>query len=341
MMTSKSQNWGIALVALTLLQAAGIVRGHQSSDRTIITLRRTTVDELANRVTVDARFKVIGPQQNAHSPASDGEAHVSGVTLRKSNGSDYGFAGVAEILHAEKYEGGLLDWIASKKNGTPILLRGVWRIWAEHGTGTFVQGQYDPPSTWSPPSNPNHVWEIHPITHIFENTFDEVGPGRRVLLGDFVYQKGYTKIDQVSRTRGGFGFLKRAKCNITKSGDQITIDSEAHKYNFLKFKAVLKSAPQAATDAEHGLFVMADIFDQEGKGETTSSDAPLASNVRLCLVKGTPVATAVEQASVGDTVYLVGFPRVNLARVKEIIQAGQTYQSKPLPFEIVVSYEGE
>ncbi len=67
------------------------------------------------RVTADVRFTPVGAQTNAHSPANDGEVHISGTAVMADTGRPLGFATVAEIMLARQYEGpgGHLQFIAA------------------------------------------------------------------------------------------------------------------------------------------------------------------------------------------------------------------------------------
>src|SRR4051812_28929621 len=81
-----------------------------------------------NRVTTDVQFTPVGAQTNAHSPANDGEVHISGTADMAGSGQPLGFATVAEIMHAAQFEGrgSHLQFIAGEaRAGRPIRMRGV------------------------------------------------------------------------------------------------------------------------------------------------------------------------------------------------------------------------
>ena len=77
-------------------------------------------------------------------------------------------------------------------NSEAIPVTGVWRLWCEHGGDkAFVQGAAFPEPT---NTNPDHVFEIHPITAI----------GRLQLLGSFVPVHGFKPGGGVDRNRHGY-----------------------------------------------------------------------------------------------------------------------------------------
>ncbi|MBC8138682.1 MAG: hypothetical protein H8F28_22610 [Fibrella sp.] len=315
-----------------------------AASHTILVIRRDTLDKLAGRITMDAKLRVAGVE--THSPSGDGEAHIGGVTLDPATEQDFGFATVAELLQAGKYNGRnrLLAYLRARVGGDPIAVSGVWRFWSEHGRdlnaqgeARFEQGIYPPPSAWSKPSNPNHIFEIHPLTSL------TLADGVVInLRDDFVFQEGYAALGDEKRTHRAFRLFPKIDCKITVLGDLIKIVSTPHHYNFLQFKARITAPPISAID---GSFWTADVFDQNGAGLITggvATSTPLARGVRLAVTGGTPVAQSFASVTPGQTVKLVAFPRVNLEAVQRIADGlpnGATFEGQ-LPYELIVAYMG-
>lgn len=213
-----------------------------------------------NRVTIEVNFTPVGAQTNAHSPSNDGEVHISGAAVMADTGRDLGFATIAEIMHSAQYEGrgGHLQSIAGEaRAGRPVRMRGVWRLWGEHGDRFFSQGTVPAPSTWRPVTNPPHIFEIHPVTHIQRD-------GRTVgFLGDFRFLPVFNALNNVQRTRGAFGLFERMTCRIEPGALTTRLTGSRQQFNFLSFVAELRGRLEESAGGD-GAFVRAGIFDQTG-----------------------------------------------------------------------------
>jgi hypothetical protein len=286
-----------------------------------------------NRVTVDVRFTVVGAQIDAHSPSKDGEVHISGTAADAVTGRTLGFATVAEIMHAAQFEGrgGHLQFIAGESRaGHPVRMRGVWRLWGEHGDRLFRQGLFPPPSTWRPQSNPPHIFEIHPVTQIERE-------GRTVsFLGDFRFLPGFTDLSNVQRTRGAFGLFERMTCRIEPGASTTRLTGSRQQFNFVQFIAQLRGRPEP-TPSGDGMFVRANIFDQAGRGASASE--PLARDVRLVFTTGTPPAAELRRVGSDGRLRLVGFARISLSPINDAIVSRRVFQGK-FSYEIVVTSLG-
>lgn len=315
--------------ALTLLLLASSA---PAQDFTLV-LNNDFVRAHHDRVTIDVRFTPVGAQTDAHSAAKDGEVHISGTAVMADSGRPLGFATVAEIMHAAQYEGrgGHLQFIAGEARASrPVRMRGVWRLWGEHGDRFFSQGTFHAPSTWRPQSNPPHIFEIHPVTHIERE-------GRTVsFLEDFRFLPGFTDLSDVRRTRGAFGLFERMTCRIEPGARTTQITGSRQQYNFVGFVAELRGRPEAARGGD-GVFVRADIFDQAGRG--ASNREPLARDVRLVFTAGTPPEAELRRIRGDGRMRLVGFARISLTPVNEAIVNRRGFEGK-FPYEIVVTSLG-
>lgn len=328
-----------SLVALTGIVSVLSVLAPPAQAQVRIELDQRFVQNLRNRVVAYYDFDVIGPQTTPHAPANDAEVHISGLAYKLPAGpgpaTPYGFATVAEIMNAAGFvgPGGLLNWIAAQVGGPRVRMQGVWRFWAEHGSGNFIQGSVPPTATWNPRTNPAHVFEIHPISRVRR------GAAWRDLRSTYTLPAGFNQPRDVNRTRGAFGYFERINSRIRTLGPggtgNVEIRSDPHKYNFVGFTARIIGAPFPADDG--GFFVDAAIYDQNGNGlDGTPSGPPLAKEVRLAVTGGSPPDAAIRATAIWSTIRLVGFPRIDMEQVHRAIQGGATYQGK-LPYEIVIT----
>ncbi len=149
------------------------VTSHLAAKEIEIEIHRSFVERYANRVTIDATFTVDKAAALPNPPFIDGDLHFSG------RAPEVGFTTVGEIINAasERRAVDLVHSVASR--ATPIDVSGVWRVWPEHAGGRDEeQGERDDRVE---SANPNHVFEIHPVTRI----------GSLSLLDSFVPVKGF------------------------------------------------------------------------------------------------------------------------------------------------------
>jgi hypothetical protein len=105
---------------------------------------------------VDAAHK------KANDPKKDGDMHVAGRS------PDIGLAVVAEIQNAKDVPNATQIIHSVEGSNQQISVRGVWRIWPEHG-GDKTHNQASgagPKYTGKGPTNPPHVFEIHPVLKV-------------------------------------------------------------------------------------------------------------------------------------------------------------------------------
>jgi hypothetical protein len=69
---------------------------------------------------------------------------------------------VAEIMNAKDHQDAIDLSTSAETDGSKVIIKGAWRIWNEHGGDqNFTQGKA---VARSENTNPDHVFEIHPIT---------------------------------------------------------------------------------------------------------------------------------------------------------------------------------
>lgn len=276
--------------------------------QTQITLRRTFIEKYKNRVTIDATFTVDKAHAHPNPPAKDGDLHVAG------RAPEISLPTVAEIINAAADDSAVSLVHAAEGTGTPIRIAGAWRIWCEHGGGSD-QRQGAPLKSFTT-TNPDHVFEIHPITQI----------------GDYPTVTGWTPIEGYDPKAAEDAFeryeSKGSKIRINPGGATVTINTGGLGYNYVRFKIVLNESPFRVQD---GYLVMAQVLDR--------ADELLVRNRRMVFANGTPPADRVSGRQAGDTLEVLGIPRINLAILSWRVRTGPTRPevlSWNLPYEMIV-----
>lgn len=272
-----------------------------------ITLKNSFIEKYKNRVTIDATYTVDKAHKKVNPPSKDGDMHIAG------RAPQIGLATVAEIMNA-KDETPAVTFVRSiEGTGRTATMTGAWRLWCEHSGGDpQVQGTpLEPFNT----TNPDHVFEIHPIVKL-----DQMS-----LLNSLVPIEGF----QTKDAEQAFTSYERINSTIIPHKTTTTIVTEMGGFNYVEFAAVLNENPTFTTG--DGRMVLASIHDLEGN--------LLVRNRRLVFVKDSPPELRVKGLKKGDTLHLLGVPRINLALVSWRTKNGKT---KPavlkwnLPYEIIV-----
>jgi hypothetical protein len=292
-------------------------RGQQDGDRgpkggIQITLRRDFIDTYKDRATIEANFLVDKAHPHPNPPAKDGDLHVAGRDPKA-----IGLATVAEIMNA-KFQPKAVDRIhAVEGKNKPVRISGAWRIWCEHGgTKAQVQGATLKPF---PTTNPDHVFEIHPITRI-----DDID-----LLDSFKPIKGFTTKD----AHDAFVNYENLTCKISENEGNKTATLTTHMggYNYVEFVLELNEDPQPMPGMD-GTYVLAQVRDLEGE--------LLVRNRNMVFVKDTAPEAAVLQKKKGGRLHVLGIPRISL----KLVDWRLTHKDDPehpltwttLPYEIIV-----
>lgn len=133
-----------------------------------VTLRRSFVDSFKNRVTITAQYNVWFTHHTPHSAADDADIHVSG------HDKAIGMPTVAEVMNAKDEQSSIDLFIdhegKGNANNPKLNVVGVWRLWPEHmgpkGTVFFQGMKLSKQSIEKKKTNPDHVFEIHPVTMV-------------------------------------------------------------------------------------------------------------------------------------------------------------------------------
>lgn len=273
-----------------------------------ITLKNSFIEKYKNRVTIDSSFTVDKAHKKPNPPSKDGDLHIAG------RAPEIGLPAVAEIMNAaEKSEA--IDVVHEMEGtGKPIAISGAWRIWCEHGGGSKqVQGaDLEPFDT----SNPDHVFEIHPVTKI----------GDKVLLDSLHPIAGF----RTKEAQDAFSRYENLKSRIIRQPKKktTTIVTSMAGYNYVEFVMELSEEPH---EVEDGRMVFASVLDIEGE--------LLVRKRRMVFVKDTPPEVAVKTLKKGDKLHVLGLPRIDLALVSwraKNAKKDPSVLNWNLPYEIIV-----
>jgi hypothetical protein len=277
-----------------------------------ITLKNSFIEKYKNRATLSTRYRVIN--YKTHSAAEDGDAHVSGLT------EDVGLACVAEIMNVKSFQGALASVKAKKASTELVLVTGAWRLWCEHPdavketAGPQIQDDVIPDFQTT---NPNHVFEIHPISRF----------GDVPLEDSFRPIPNYTPKD----ARKAFQVYESLPCRIVPdpAHQTTTLFTPKVGYNYVEFVLEVEEDQQFIT--LDGRIVRCSVLALDGKA--------VAHNRRMVFVKGTAPEQAVRKKGKGDTLHVLGIPRIDLALVSYRTRVAETRPEVlgwNLPYEIIV-----
>jgi hypothetical protein len=238
--------------------------------------------------------------------ALDGDLHFAGRSPQVA------LPVVAEIANARD-EKAAIELVRGAAGGAPLAVSGVWRIWPEHpGKAEEEQGK---PLPALEGANPDHVFEIHPVTRIADLS----------LLRSFTPVVGF-KPGGAGRT---FAIYEKASCTLRVKPKTISVVTQTGLYNDVEFIMKIAAGPQVV--AADGRFVTASVADLDGK--------VLVEHLRMVFVKGTPPELAVMRLKAGDQLHAYGLPRLDFAEVsRRVLNSGTNpaLLTQPLPYEIII-----
>jgi hypothetical protein len=311
---------GALLVALAVLSLPGCALLYRGADVAYVELmaefspndvqieiHKSFIAKLMNRVSMDVDFRVEHADIVPHPAFMDGDLHFAG------HSPQVGLPVVGEIINAAQ-EKEAVDLVhAAKRTGTPLALSGVWRIWPEHAGDVDEKQGGERHATHSP--NPDHVFEIHPVTTVAGiSLLDSFHPVEGFLPGAAAVV--------VPR-------LEQVHCRITVRRGDIVITTQKGLYNDLAF--IMEVADDRQTVVADGRFVTASLLDTDG--------TVLARRRRMVFVRDTPPERAVRRLARGARLHVYGIPRIDLS---EIYRRVEEHGRRPglldenLPYEVVI-----
>jgi hypothetical protein len=290
-------------MALSQLENAPVVGG------TSVVLKNAFISAIKNRATVDITMVVDHVLSHPHrisQGGNDGDLHISGRS------KDIGLPMVAEIMNAgSAAESAVLRDAEQAANGSSVAMSGVWRIWFEKPGDDQIQ---DNPVPLPADTNPDHVFEIHPVTRL----------GGDSAAASFAPIPGYEAYD----AQKAFPQYERVQARIQSTDTATTIETTKIGYNYAEFLIVLGAAPTASDDG--GFFVLAKVMQKSGQ--------PVVSELRrMVFAPGTPPFSLVASCTAGAQLHVLGIPRINLEAVASLTaQAPGTWIQVQLPYEMVI-----
>jgi hypothetical protein len=293
-------NYGITFFVLFVLACA------TATAQIEITLKNTFIEKYKSRATIDANFTVDKAHKKPNPPSKDGDIHIAG------RASEIGLATVAEIMNAAS-EPDSVDAIHHVEGtNQTIAMTGVWRIWCEHGgSSQQVQGAK---LTKFTTTNPDHVFEIHPITHL----------GQTSLLETLHTIDGY----QAKDASQAFLSYENKKSHIALKKTTTTLTTTMGGFNYVDFVMRISGDQREVAD---GRFVMAQVFDLNGE--------LLVQNRRMVFVKDSGPEKLVKTLGSGSCLRVLGIPRIDLSLISWRVRNGK---ARPevldwnLPYEMIV-----
>jgi hypothetical protein len=257
---------------------------------TAIVLENAFIKKYMDRATMETEFRPVA-KSRVHKAKDDGEVHIGGIATEAR------LATVAEVMNAGSVGKKAMDVFAAAIAGErKVNVAGAWRLWCEHSGGLpQVQGaKLTLPLPGPAPSNPDHVFEIHPVTTV------QLGDDAPVSAREAIRATpGHTPHDAQKAFQLGYD---RIACRITPLADDRTrIETHAIGFNFTEFIIRLRERPFRLED---GHSVMAEVFDTDGEF--------ISHRRRMIFVGGTEADEQVKDLTAGKRLQVIGIPRISL-----------------------------
>jgi hypothetical protein len=302
-------------------------RGGRAGQPLVIELDNEFIKKYANRATITSDFTITGMSAD-HKPDKDGEVHVGGWA------HEAGLPCVSEVMNVATVGKLARDAFKALKAGKKVSVTGAWRIWGEHaGGGSQIQATQlpaKPPMDKLPgaPSNPDHVFEIHPVTSL------KVGDTETDATKAIGNTPGFTPKD------AHFAFtvhFEKAQCKIIPKGKRTRIVTEAVQLNFTEF--LIRPEQDVKKMDDDGHSVICTVFDTDGE--------LLVRNRRMIFIPGTNADLQVQNLKKDGVLQVTGFARLDLALVQWRVENqnatdkdGKAYDVSPLewrlPYELII-----
>jgi hypothetical protein len=284
-----------------------------------LTLSSSFVKQVKNKATFPIHLELDAHLTSPHRigrSGDDGDIHMAG------RADEVQLSMVAEILNAGlSPQTGSVDAMNQAGSGQIVPVTGVWRIWFEHPSpGDQVQGDpVDVPAN----SNPDHVFEIHPITNF---------GGQDIADSSLVPIANDQNTYQAYPAHVAFAAYEKLKATISVSDSSVSITSGKAGYNYAEFIIELTGQPQIASQADpsdNGIFVLANVYDMDDPEQPVTADVR-----RMVFVENTEPAKQLQALSKGGRLHVLGVPRVNLAEV-DAMGTGASVDTL-LPYEMII-----
>jgi hypothetical protein len=292
----------------------------------IIELDNDFIKTYANRATISSEYTITGISKD-HDDDKDGEVHVGGWA------DEAGLPCVAEVMNVAREGKRARDALKKAfKTEKKVTVTGAWRIWGEHaGGGNQIQRLGPMPEGPLPgkPSNPDHVFEIHPVTSININ-------GKEIDAREAIGE--IPNFRPKDAHHAFVDLFEQAPCKIVpKPNNRTRIITRAVVLNFTEFLIRPEKKVTELDDGGHA--VICTVFDTDGE--------LLVRNRRMIFIKGTNADDEVQELKEDGVLRVVGFARIDLALVKWRLdhkddkdKNGEMYDIPPLewrlPYEMII-----
>lgn len=279
-----------------------------------ITLNNEFIEKYKDRATIDVNFiidKALGSPHEIKNDGKDGELHIAGWADAVK------LPIVAEIMNAASQQPAMDTIHNAEGTNQSVPLNGVWRLWCEHGgEDAQVQGQEPKPPRPFTTSNPKHVFEIHPIVSL-----------NNVSILDSIHvMEGYEAYDAEHAFKDVY---EKIQCHLTvTSKKQTTITTVMAGDNFAEFVLKPIEAPHQLVD---GTGVLADVLTVDGE--------LLVRRRRMVFIKDSPAEKALTALQPGQTMHVLGMPRISLKLVswrRQHHTENERMLNWGLPYEMVI-----
>jgi hypothetical protein len=273
-----------------------------------ITLRRSFIDSLKNKVGMTVDYRIVMAHKKPNPPDKDGDLHIAGT------GKHIGLPMVAEIMNAKYYPSALQIVHGYEGGENSIALKGAWRIWCEHA----AKGEHQVQGAVFPEiinSNPVHIFEIHPVTKI---GIIDLTKSLRPIEG-FSYKDANLAFAKYSNTR----------CSIEPLNKLVKISTWGVGYNYAEFWISILDTKQHIV--EDGRFIYCKVLNKDHR--------IICERMRMAFPKNSDAENKVSVMKSGDTMHVVGIPRISLAEIAERVAYSSTNPGMldlNLPVEMIV-----
>jgi hypothetical protein len=279
-----------------------------------IVLKNDFIDRYKDRATIDTTYTVDKAHKTINAPAQDGDMHIAG------RAPEVELPIVAEIMNA-RLQTPFVNLIHQvEAAGKTVKISGAWRLWCEHAkTAPQFQGEKLKPFDTT---NPDHVFEIHPITKINDEP---------LARKSFQPIKGFKSKD----AHDAFVNYENQTCQIVPNGDRTEIITHMAGYNYVEFKIDMAKGAKVTELADGGKAVLCAVRDLEGE--------LLVRKARMVFVPETEPFDRLGDLSSGKRLHVLGIPRIDLALVAWRVEhkKDSEFEKDPplgwnLPYEMIV-----
>jgi hypothetical protein len=301
-----------AIIAIAVIAS---LTGNASAGKVV--LKKSWIKKHMNQATTTIQFTIAHSSviHDVAESGDDGDIHAAG------SADQDGLPMVAEVLNAKDEDTAVS--IFKGNEGTAVRMDGAWRIWFEHPSPSKqVQGGTN--KLTGKPSNPDHVFEIHPVTRLRNEN----------LNGSIRWIKGYTAKDNVKT----FGhYESRILDGWDIASNTIEIETGKAYYNYAIFAIRPTSAP-VATKSGDGRMLFAEVRDTNGKPLRSQGEPVVSGARRMVFLMGTDPDQKLTGNVVGKCMKVMGIPRVNLERLAYVMNHSDEFadQEVPLPYEMLI-----